>query len=123
MTPEFIADAIDDLRDCTPTPPRFPPGATGFKPPPIVVLAQRLRGIGDPAWVGGLGLDMGFLLAAHEGAPKLFGDLLAWRLGGSLAQHHATGTMQPVAKDQGAARCNRRHREYRDGLRVRGVGQ
>lgn len=90
---------------------------------PIVKQCQRMRGIVGPE-VGGM-LDVGFLLACDESfraltrSPSVFADLIAWRMGASVADQHGRGGVQRVAADQVAAQRNRRHREYRDGLRVR----
>lgn len=125
-TPEFLSDALDDLRadylaQIKPAP--VPPvRGSGLNGPMRLVLAhtRRLLGVGDPATCGGLGLDLGFLLACDELAPDLFGDLVAWRMGSpSLAREHATGARQRVEQDQVAAARARRHREYKDGLRTR----
>lgn len=117
-----MSDALDDLRDdylarIKPA-PAVP--ATTLHPAMRTMLAnaRRLVGIGDPAAVGGTGLDIGFLLACNESAPDVFVDLVAWRLGGDPASLHARGPVR-VAADQGAAARARKHHEYCNGLRTR----
>jgi hypothetical protein len=104
MEAEFISDALDDLYadacERAPVAPYVAPVPAGFVP----LFTRQLAA---------MSADIGFLALV---AP----DLFAWRVGGlSVAQHHVTGAPQPVAVDQAAAARNRRHREYRDGLRVR----
>jgi len=104
MEAEFMSDALDDLYadacERALVAPYVAPLPAGFVP-----LFTRQH--------AAMTADIGFLAVV---AP----DLFAWRVGGkSVAQHHATGAMQPVAEDQAAAAKARRHREYCDGLRIR----
>lgn len=108
-----MSDAYDDLHayyaETTPVAPYVAPIPAGFFP---VYVRQREA----------MAMDVGFLLACNALAPDLFGDLTAWRVGGmSVAQHHATGRPATVAADQHAAARNRKHREYRDRVRVRSL--
>lgn len=118
-----MSDALDDLHDFFahyvptpaemlaehPSPVRVAPVPAGFFP---IYVRQREA----------LLMDVGFLLACNALAPDLFGDLVAWRVGGtSVAQHHATSRPATVAADQQAAARARRHREYTHGMRVRSL--
>lgn len=115
-----MSDAFDDLRAdflarVKPAPSVPAPG-TGYHPAwrPIAAQMRRMAGVGDPAAVGGTGLDAGFLLACNDLAPDLFGDLVAWRLG-TVADEHATA--KPTVVTERSAKGARRM-GYVEGVRA-----
>lgn len=119
MEAEFMTDALTDLTDCEAELAAFYAESDALAvatarpvapyvaqvPPGFVPTFIRYREIMEA--------DLGFLAIVAT-------DLFAWRVGGpTVAQLHQTGTAVRVALDQTAAARNRRHREYKDGLRTR----
>lgn len=108
--PEFASDDFADL---------FAPAApvvADIAPPmlPFAATMQRSRGIAGPE-VGGM-LDGGFLLACDAAARSLgstaFADLVAWRQ--PVAEQRLFTGYMPADQRRAV-----RHREYKDGMRVK----